>query len=142
MKALSVKQPWASLIACGFKTIECRTWKTEYRGPLLICSSKGDFEINDGLVAPGGMSLAVVELVDVRRMERADIDAAYLPEDAEAVSNALAGFAWVLRREMEIVPVPVKGKLNLFSVDVPLEPLPAGFKDHCVYFDAMRKRAA
>lgn len=39
MKALSVKQPWAALIASGQKTIETRTWPTKYRGALLICSS-------------------------------------------------------------------------------------------------------
>lgn len=83
MKAISIKQPWASLVAAGYKTVECRTWKTHYRGPLLICSSKGDFEINDGLVAPGGMALGVVELVDVRPMTRKDIPSAYLPSDAE-----------------------------------------------------------
>ena len=40
MKAVSVKQPWASLIAEGNKTIETRTWPTNYRGDLLICASK------------------------------------------------------------------------------------------------------
>lgn len=37
--ALSLWQPWASLIATGAKTIETRGWRTDYRGPLLICSS-------------------------------------------------------------------------------------------------------
>ena len=36
MKALSLWQPWASLIALGVKTIETRSWSTTYRGPLLI----------------------------------------------------------------------------------------------------------
>ncbi len=36
MKALTVRQPWASLIAVGVKTIETRSWRTEYRGPLAI----------------------------------------------------------------------------------------------------------
>ena len=40
MRALSVKQPWASLIASGQKTIETRTWRTDYRGDLLIVSSR------------------------------------------------------------------------------------------------------
>ena len=35
-KALSIKQPWASLIAIGLKDVENRTWKTKYRGKLLI----------------------------------------------------------------------------------------------------------
>jgi len=40
MKALSVKQPWAGMIAAGLKTIETRTWATGYRGPILLVASK------------------------------------------------------------------------------------------------------
>ena len=36
MKALSIKQPWASLIAHGIKDIENRTWKTNFRGRIYI----------------------------------------------------------------------------------------------------------
>jgi len=36
MKALTLHQPWASLIALGAKTIETRSWSTTYRGPLAI----------------------------------------------------------------------------------------------------------
>jgi hypothetical protein len=36
MKALSIKQPWASLIAHGIKDIENRTWKTNFRGRIFI----------------------------------------------------------------------------------------------------------
>ena len=39
MKALSVRQPWAWLIANGYKDIENRTWSTKYRGPVLIHAS-------------------------------------------------------------------------------------------------------
>lgn len=38
MKVLSIKPPWADLILDGIKDIENRTWKTSYRGPLLIHS--------------------------------------------------------------------------------------------------------
>jgi hypothetical protein len=40
MKALTLWQPWASLIAVGAKTIETRGWSTSYRGPLAIHASK------------------------------------------------------------------------------------------------------
>ncbi len=40
MKVLSIKQPWASLIAHGIKDIENRTWKTNFRGRILIHSAK------------------------------------------------------------------------------------------------------
>lgn len=36
MKALTLHQPWASLIALGYKTIETRSWATSHRGPLAI----------------------------------------------------------------------------------------------------------
>ena len=39
MKALSIIQPWASLIAVGIKDIETRTWRTNYRGEFLIHAS-------------------------------------------------------------------------------------------------------
>ena len=40
MKVLSIKQPWASLIAHGIKDIENRTWKTNFRGRILIHASQ------------------------------------------------------------------------------------------------------
>ena len=40
MKALSVTQPWATLIATGQKQIETRSWGTRYRGPLYIHAAK------------------------------------------------------------------------------------------------------
>lgn len=36
MKALTLHQPWASLVALGVKTVETRGWATSYRGPLAI----------------------------------------------------------------------------------------------------------
>ena len=41
MKALSITQPWATLIAIGAKTIETRSWSTLYRGDLAIHAAKG-----------------------------------------------------------------------------------------------------
>lgn len=39
MKTLSIKQPYASLIASGIKDIENRTWKTNFRGRIYIHAS-------------------------------------------------------------------------------------------------------
>lgn len=36
MKAVTLHQPWASLVAIGAKRIETRSWATEYRGPIAI----------------------------------------------------------------------------------------------------------
>lgn len=40
-KALSLKQPFAWLIANGYLLVDDRTWGTQYRGPVLIHASKG-----------------------------------------------------------------------------------------------------
>ena len=36
MKVLTIKQPWAILIIEGYKKYEFRSWKTKYRGKILI----------------------------------------------------------------------------------------------------------
>jgi len=36
LKAITIWQPWASLIAIGEKQYETRSWKTDYRGPIAI----------------------------------------------------------------------------------------------------------
>lgn len=40
MKALTIQQPWASLIVSGDKQYETRSWKTDYRGPIAIHAGK------------------------------------------------------------------------------------------------------
>ena len=41
MKAITLTQPWATLVAIGAKRIETRSWSTNYRGPLAIHAAKG-----------------------------------------------------------------------------------------------------
>ena len=36
MKVLTIREPWASLIVNGYKKYEFRSWKTNYRGKILI----------------------------------------------------------------------------------------------------------
>ena len=40
MRALSLTQPWATLVVLGAKSFETRSWTTTYRGPLLIHAAK------------------------------------------------------------------------------------------------------
>ena len=111
MKALSVRQPWASLIASGRKTLEVRSWPTTYRGPLLICAAKRPHGH-----LPIGVAVAVVEVVDCRPATSADA--------AAACCEIGAGeFVWVLRDPRPVEPVPVSGRLGLF--DVPISPIVA-----------------
>jgi hypothetical protein len=105
MKALSVKQPWANLIASGKKTIETRLWTTHYRGHLLIVSSKKP------KIEPAGYAVAFVELVDCRPMTMGDEDAACCPIYPGAVS-------WILRNIRKLKPFPVRGQLGLYDVGV------------------------
>jgi hypothetical protein len=46
MKAITILQPWASLIACGAKKIETRGWATKYRGKIAIHAGKGKQNID------------------------------------------------------------------------------------------------
>jgi hypothetical protein len=39
MKVLSLLQPWATLVVVGAKKFECRSWKTNYRGTIIIHAS-------------------------------------------------------------------------------------------------------
>lgn len=119
MKALSVRQPWASLIASGTKTIEVRSWRTHYRGKLVICASGRPSLAQPNVALPGdmplGASICVVELVDCREIQPGD--------DASACFDGPVGFAWVLRAARAIVQTPIKGRLSFFDVDIPLTPI-------------------
>lgn len=95
MKAISIKNPFATQIMRGTKNIEYRTWDTKHRGDLLICSSANP-------QVPGMMSgcaLCVVELVDTQYDSANDV------------------YEWHLSNVRKIKAFPVKGKLNFFEVD-------------------------
>ena len=50
MKAITILQPWASLIACGAKHYETRSWQTKHRGEIAIHagkSTKADYVLYD-----------------------------------------------------------------------------------------------
>ncbi|HUV96064.1 MAG TPA: ASCH domain-containing protein [Acidobacteriaceae bacterium] len=103
--AISVKQPRANMIASGEKTIETRTWRTTYRGDLLIVSSRYP------KIEPAGKAVAVCRLVDCRPMRRAD-------EKAACCEWYEFAYAWVLNDARAIEPFPVRGRLGFFKVTV------------------------
>lgn len=45
--ALTLWQPWATLVAIGAKRIETRDWQTSYRGPIAIHAAKRDLTQED-----------------------------------------------------------------------------------------------
>jgi len=116
MKALSIKQPWAWLIVNGYKDIENRTWKTNYRGKLLIHASKSwDFDANDILYVMGMQNPpqeshilgALVGMVNI----------------VACVDNSKSkwfcgpwGFVFNWYQKFEN-PIPYRGQLGLFEVD-------------------------
>ena len=112
MRTLSIRQPWASLIAFSEKTIEVRSWSTSFRGRMLIHASGRDI-IEDGITLPAGYAIATVEVVDVRPFTAADLEAACLEEMPDGPC-----FAWVLLDAQEVEPVPCKGRLNLWDADI------------------------
>ncbi|WP_193211437.1 ASCH domain-containing protein [Luteolibacter marinus] len=65
MKALSIRQPWAWLIVHGHKDIENRSWRTHFRGPVLIHASKGmtrdEYAIGHVLAEENGVTLPPFE---------------------------------------------------------------------------------
>ena len=66
MKAITIFQPWASLIALGVKTIETRSWKTNYRGPLAIHAAKTTNEL-EFLAGANHRTTAEQAIVDALR---------------------------------------------------------------------------
>jgi hypothetical protein len=121
VRALSVQQPWASLIAGGQKTLELRTWWTHARGDLLICAGgrpsrrAGARELYDPATMPLGVAVALVDLADVVEVDLAD------PEVARAACvppSEGRAWGWALRHPRAVDPLPVKGTLGLFRVTI------------------------
>lgn len=108
MKALSVRNPYAHLIMCGEKEYEFRTWKTDYRGDLLICSSANP-KIKDTIC---GHALCIVRLNDIFTVTAKNYRDFGLDEKPDGKM-----YAWQLTNGRVIKPFPVKGKLNFFNVD-------------------------
>jgi hypothetical protein len=121
MKAITILQPWASLVAIGAKKIETRSWATKYRGPLAIhagASDKGLKLILDDKNACSklppamylvyGCVIAIVELVDCVVMTPEWIEG--VPEPERSFGWYESGrVAWLLANVRQIDPVPAKG---------------------------------
>jgi hypothetical protein len=125
IKALTIRQPWAELILRGSKPYELRTWKTKYRGPLVIHAS-GKIDAEDArhfglnpekLVTSAFVGFAILK--DVRP---------YTRKDARLLKKRRAGYgwfphnlSWVLKKPQHISPIEAKGQLGLFRVPKAVE---------------------
>lgn len=125
MKVLTIKQPFASLIAEGIKEYEFRTWKTKYRGELLIHAGKGidkkamkKFE-KYNLTYPSGCIIAKVNLTDC--IEINNYIRAILKEKNELVYSSIIehtewnGYGFKLENIEKIEPISVNGNLSLWD---------------------------
>lgn len=109
MKALTIHPLYACAIAFGIKSIEIRTWSTDYRGDILITSSAKKM-----LDTIPGHALCIAELADVRHITKKDAEAAMVKPGQIDTSC----YAWILKNIRLIKPVPVKGKLSLWNCDI------------------------
>lgn len=110
MKAISVQQPFAHWILCGEKNYEYRTWSTDHRGDLLICSSANP-KI-EGTIP--GHALCVVNVTDVIQVTKKNYRELELDEPPVHGEKL---FAWKLENIRLVDPFPVKGKLNFYYID-------------------------
>ena len=128
MKALSLTQPWASLVALGHKRIETRSWSTRYRGVIAIHASRGfpmpardiaatiRFEgvVELPLSLPLGAIIATARLVDVRRTEAVRGEISSLERSLGDYSPNR--FAWFFEDALQVTPpIPKLGSLGLWE---------------------------
>ena len=124
MKVLSIREPWASLIVSGYKEYEFRTWKTNYRGKILIHASKNLEKDNIvrfkgiNLVYKPGFIIGEAELVDcISVTKEFEDDLIRKNEIVYGASKGRSGYAWKLTNIRRINPIEVKGKLGLWNYD-------------------------
>lgn len=124
-KALCVKQPYADYLTNptwqdengnfhADKEIEVRSRNTNYRGDLLICSSKKP-EIPLRL---SGVTCGLVELYDVKSISEftaEDWKLTCIPEK----DRPSKGFGWLMRNPRRVVELPVKGQLGIYNIIMP-----------------------
>ena len=135
MKALTLIQPWATLIVAGHKSIETRSWRTPYRGPLLIHAgkkvdryfadwliAKGDPAARDLEELPTGAILGIANIVDICSTN------SFLPPPREFQYGDYTSnrWAWQLDGIFRLdEPMACSGKLGLWEVTREIDLVPA-----------------
>ncbi len=136
MKAISLWQPWASLMAMGLKKIETRHWATKHRGPLLIhAAKKGVGWPSRGIQSafgpnipfpkslPLGKILCKVDLIDCREITKRNCPK--LPE-SEYGDYTPGRFMWITESLENFDPIPFRGNQGFFNVPDNIIELPKG----------------
>lgn len=127
MKVITIKQPFATLIAEGLKEYEFRTWKTKYRGDILIHAGKGidkkamklyehlNLEYPSGcIIAKATITDCVVIDENARKMLKQKNPLVYSSVIKHTEWN---GYGFKLENVEKIKPIPVNGKLSLWDYD-------------------------
>lgn len=128
MKVITIKQPFATLIAEGLKEYEFRTWKTKYRGEILIHAGKRidkkamkRYE-HLNLEYPIGQIIAKATITDCLYVD--DKLKQELKEKNSLVyygilndDNSWDGYGFKLENIKKIPPIEVNGKLSLWDFD-------------------------
>lgn len=125
MKVITLKQPWATLVAEGLKKYEFRSWKYNYRGEILIHAGKGIDAVamnkfkNSNLEFPSARIIAKVNIVDCIELNE-DINKKIISENPMVYGNKTdrTGYAWVLNNVEKINSrEPVSGKQGIWNID-------------------------
>lgn len=124
MKVLTIKQPWASLIVNKYKIYEFRSWKTNYRGKILIhagLSTENDMTNkvkSYNLDYEKGAIIGEADLVDCILVDK-EFDQNLKRIDSIVYGNNYVGiYAWKLENIKKYdKPIYVKGKLGLWSYE-------------------------
>lgn len=124
MKVITLKQPWASLVTYGIKKYEFRTWKTNYRGKLLIHAGAGIDKdemkkyVDLGIDFPKSKIIAIVDLVDCCLLDD-ELNKKIILENNIAYGNKIrTGYAWKLDNvKMINIDEKINGQLGLWNYD-------------------------
>ena len=127
MKVITIKQPWATLIAKGYKEYEFRTWKTKYRGDILIHAGKKiDKKAMErfkylNLEYPVGKIIAKATITDCIYVDEEFAQKLY-KKDPIVYKGLISkddwdGYGFKLENVKEISPIEVNGKLSLWDYD-------------------------
>lgn len=125
VKVLTLKQPWATLVAEGIKKYEFRTWKTNYRGKVLIHAGAGIDKkelarFKDlNLEYPSKKIIAEVEIKDCLELDDKLNDEIIQENNIAYGSKKRTGYAWKLGNVKKIdVDKEINGKLGLWNIDL------------------------
>jgi len=127
MKALSFHQPRAEQIVRGEKTVDVRTWRVAYRGPLVIHAARQRRDSRcrqlgfDPDALDYGAIIGSVELTDVVPLDEATYEALRGEHLFEGPFPGSPCYAWHLADPQRFAtPVPCRGRMRLFNVDLPV----------------------